>query len=208
MHTLKNDKKSRWITVGAKILFGVALASNLFIGSLLYINLQASATVEQTVNEVLRIREELSSHLRTAIVDLQNEFLALPELFRSDVRQKVIETIDRDFQVLEDQLLKGRENFQQYYSRQERRDLANKGFVIQTSGDGLFFSYGVPDDSGAYGETVARKHLASSNPTEDASRLALQVASLSSKPHSRSGYPGDAFGTSPQRRPMSACTRS
>ena len=179
MEILKKNEKSRWITVGAKILFGVALASNIFIGSLLYINLQASATVEQTVNDVLLIREQLSSHLRTTIVDLQKEFLALPELFKSDARKKVLEIIDREFQVVEDQVLKGRESYSSHYSRLERRDLANKGFVIQSSANGLFFSYGVLDAAGAFSETVARKHLASSNPAEDATRLATLVSSAS-----------------------------
>ncbi len=181
MKITKKNKNSRWITVGTKILFGVALASNIFIGLLLYINLQASATVEQTVNDVLQIREQLSSHLRTTIVDLQKEFLALPDLFKNDARKKVIETIDRQYHVVENQVLSGREAYSRHYSRQERRDLANKGFVVQSSPDGLFFSYGELDASGAFSENVARKTLASSNPAEDATRLALLVSSLSSQ---------------------------
>lgn len=173
--------KTRWITVGTKILFGVALASNIFIGSLLYINLRASATVEQTVNDVLLIREEMSSHLRKTIVELQNEFLALPGLFKTDARKKIIAAIDRDYQVVDNQTLEGRENYQEYYSRQERRDLANKGFVIQSRDDGLFISYGIFAASGFFAETVQRKRLASNNPREDADRLTALVASLSNQ---------------------------
>ncbi|MDP3481117.1 MAG: methyl-accepting chemotaxis protein [Desulfoprunum sp.] len=180
MNIFKKIRNIRWITVGTKILFGVSLASNIFIGSLLYINLQASAKVAQTVNDVLSIREELSTHLRKTIVDLQNEFLLLPGLFKIDARNKILSTIDHEFQSIENQTLKGRERYQKYYSRQERRDLANKGFVIQST-DGLFISYGILDATGVFAETVERKHLASNNPAEDATRLATMVTSLSNQ---------------------------
>ena len=118
MNNFSNMRKIRWITVGTKILFGVTLISNLFIGSLLYINLRASATVQETVNDVLSIREELSTHLRKTIVDLQKEFLSLPGFFKSDSRKKILETIDREFQIAQNQIVKGRENYQKFYSRQ------------------------------------------------------------------------------------------
>lgn len=166
-------------SVGARILVGVALASNIVIGSLLYINLQANATVERTVNEVLVIREELSDHLRRTIVDLQNEFLSLPALFRSNDRQAVLESIERDFRVVDNEVLTGRDNYQRHYSRQERRDLANGEFVIQPTADGVLLSYGVIDAAGAFTESVERKHLAASDPTGDATRVAATIAALS-----------------------------
>lgn len=177
-----SNGKKRGITVGAKILFGVALVSNIFIGSLLYINLRASATVEQMVGDVLQIREELSSHLRKTIVDLQNEFLTLPGLFKDDTRKRILATLDHDFQVVASQTLKGRESYQKYFSRQERRDLANKGFVVQAVDGGLFISYGVVDGTGAFQETVERKQLASSNPQEDAARIGAMVSSFANQP--------------------------
>jgi hypothetical protein len=179
MDNSKKSGKTQGITVGVKILIGVALASNIVIGSMLSINLQANATVERTVNDVLVIREDLSDHHRRAIVDLQNEFLTLPALFRSNDRNAVLELIDHDFQTVEDEVLTGRENYQQHYSRQERRDLANKGFVIQSTDEGLFLSYGIMDAAGAFTENVERRHLATANPAQDATRLAATIASFS-----------------------------
>ena len=179
MDNSKKTSKTQGITVGAKILLGVALASNIVIGSMLSIILQANATVERTVNDVLVIREDLSDHLRRAIVDLQNEFLTLPALFRSNDRHAVIELVDRDFQTVGDEVLTGRDTYQQHYSRQERRDLANKGFVIQSTDDGLLLSYGILDAAGAFTDTIERRHLASANPDQDAARLAATIASLS-----------------------------
>ncbi len=179
MDNSKKTSKTQGITVGAKILLGVALASNIVIGSMLSIILQANATVERTVNDVLVIREDLSDHLRRAIVDLQNEFLTLPALFRSNDRHAVIELVDRDFQTVGDEVLTGRDTYQHHYSRQERRDLANKGFVIQSTDDGLLLSYGILDAAGAFTDTIERRHLASANPDQDAARLAATIASLS-----------------------------
>ena len=181
MAILKKIRKGSWLTVGAKILFGVALVSNIFIGSLLSINLRASSTVEQTVNEVLRIREELSSHLRTTIVDVQNEFLALPELFKDDGRNKVFAALEKDFQIVESQVLNGREKYSPHYSRSERRDLAAKDFVVQSSEQGLFLSYGMFDATGTFTETVTRKHLASTNLAEDQNRLTSLIATLANQ---------------------------
>lgn len=179
MDNSKKIGKAQGITVGAKILLGVALVSNIIIGSMLYINLQANATVERTVNDVLVMREDLSDNLRRAIVDLQNEFLTMPALFRSNDRNAVLEVVDNDFQTVGSEVLTGRENYQQHYSRQERRDLANKGFVIQSTGDGLLLSYGILDAAGTFTDTVERRHLASINPDQDAARVTAMIASLS-----------------------------
>jgi methyl-accepting chemotaxis protein len=179
MDNSKKTGKTQGITVGAKILLGVALASNIIIGSMLYINLQANATVERIVNDVLVMREDLSDNLRKTIVDLQNEFLTLPALFRSNDRNAVLDLVNHDFQTVGEEVLTGRENYQQHYSRQERRDLANKGFVIQSTDDGLLLSYGILDAAGAFTDTVERRHLASANPDQDAVRLAATIASLS-----------------------------
>ncbi len=179
MDNSKKTGKTQGITVGAKILLGVALASNIVIGSMLYIILQANATVERTVNDVLVMREDLSDHLRRAIVDLQNEFLTLPALFRGNDRNSVLESVEHNFQTVGGEVLKGRENYQQHYSRQERRDLANKGFVIQSTDEGLLLSYGILDASGVFTDTVERRHLASANPDQDAARLAATIASFS-----------------------------
>ncbi|MEE4241991.1 MAG: hypothetical protein V2I36_11040 [Desulfopila sp.] len=67
----------RLITVGTKVLFGVALATNTLIGVLLYVNLHSAGKIENTVNDVLEIREKLSTNLRDTVVALQNDFLAL-----------------------------------------------------------------------------------------------------------------------------------
>jgi methyl-accepting chemotaxis protein len=159
------------MTVGVKILVGVALASNLFIGALLYVNLQSSDTVLQKVNEVLALREQLSSNLRAAIVLLQDEFLALPDFFRIDPRADITKAVEQEFQVTGRQMLNGREAYKNLFNRLERRDLSKNQFVIQVENDKLTISSGLFQQDGTFRESIERLTLASGNVREDAVKL-------------------------------------
>lgn len=170
--------RARFITVGIKILAGVALASNLFIGALLYANLQSSDTVEQKVNEVLTIKDDLSANLRAAIVGLQDEFLALPQFFHVDPRADIIRAISGTFQVTDRQELHGREAYSHLFDRNERRDLAKTGFIIQTEGDRLFVSAGIFGQDGSFSESVERMTLASGDPAADSVRLRTLIEDI------------------------------
>ncbi|WP_456473366.1 hypothetical protein [Desulfolithobacter sp.] len=170
--------KRKWITVGTKILFGVALVSNLFIGALLYVNHQSSRTVQQTVDDVLQIREQLSSNLRSTIFQLQDEFIRLPEFFQVDRRAEVLAGVDRDFQVEGRETLVGRQAYRSLYSRAERRDLARNRMVVQERDGKLVLSYGVFDSGNNFTEKVERLTIQSKNPSGDAARLRELIARL------------------------------
>ena len=131
MFLIKWIQNTKWLTVGMKILAGVSIASNIFIGGLLYFNLNSSTTVEQTVNQVLEIREKLSSNLRGALVELQNQFLSLPQFFHINPHAKIIETINSDFKIISKNTIEGRESYTNLFSRNERRDLAKRQFVVK-----------------------------------------------------------------------------
>lgn len=159
-------------TVGVKILVGVALASNLFIGTLLYVHLQSSATVAEKVNEVLAIKENLSANLRMAIVKLQDEFLSLPNFFRIDPKIAIIFAVEEAFQITDRQLLKGRDAYSQLFNRDERRNLAKNNFIIKTGNDNtLSLALGIFDAKGNFQDAVEHLILASTNPIEDGQRL-------------------------------------
>lgn len=164
--------RTRLATVGVKILVGVTLASNLFIGALLYVHLQSSATVAEKVNEVLAIKENLSANLRMAIVKLQDEFLSLPNFFRIDPKVAIILAVEEAFQITDRQLLKGRDAYSQLFNRDERRNLAKNNFIIQTGNDGtLRLALGIFDAKGNFQDAVEHLILASTNPIEDGQRL-------------------------------------
>ncbi len=159
-------------TVGIKIIAGVALASNLFIGALLYVLLQSSDTVSQKVDEVLTIRENLSANLRMAIVTLQDEFLSLPKHLRTDQKDAILQAVAETFQVADRQVLQGRDAYSHLFSRDERRDLAKTSFIIQDGDDSkLRLSLGLFDADGNFTEAIEYLTLVSSAPLVDSTRL-------------------------------------
>ena len=178
MRMLQWLKGRKWITVGTKILFGVALVSNLFIGALLYVNYQSSLTVQQTVDDVLQIREQLSSNLRSAIFQLQKEFISLPEFFKVDRRAEILSAVDRDFQVASRETLTGRQAYRPLYSRTERRDLARNRMVLQERDGKVVLSYGLLDEENNFTQTVERLTLRSPDPAGDAARLRELIGRL------------------------------
>lgn len=171
----KSPQRSRWVTVGLKILVGVTLASNLCIGSLIYGNLHSSRTVESQVDRVLQIREQLSGNLRSAIVALQDEFLSLPSFFRVDFRQQLITAIEQQFTIADRQLLNGRSAYSQLFSRKERRDISQLRPIVQTTAATVIVSLAVTDDDGRFTDSVQRLVLASKAPEQDGDRLRLLV---------------------------------
>lgn len=142
------------MTVGVKLLLGVALASNCFIGALVFVNNRATHAGERMVAEVLAIRERIDVNLRAAIVGLQNEFVALPQLFAVDPKQAIIARVEQDFQIRDRQRLAGRESYAALFSRTEKRDLAKGQIVVQSGQDGLVLSRGLFDDQGTFTDEV------------------------------------------------------
>jgi methyl-accepting chemotaxis protein len=189
------------LTVGVKILAGVALTSNLFIGALLYVNLQSSDTVEQKVNQVLSLREQLSYNLRAAIVSLQDEFLTLPDFFRTDPRADIFKAVEQEFQITDRQIFNGRESFKNLFNRKERRDLANNQFVIQAENNKLTLSSGLFDQNGLFKESVERTTLATEKSQEDAVKLTVIIEKAFSDTNNGEAITGKihakihAFGT-------------
>ena len=79
-----------WLTVGLKLLLGVAIASNSCIAALLSINHGATQRVESMMTEVMEIRDQIDTNLRDSIVQLQQQFLALPKHFKNDPTEQVV----------------------------------------------------------------------------------------------------------------------
>ncbi len=169
--TKKQSTRPSIVTVGLKILIGVAFASNILIGALLYVNVRSSNTVEKKVDEVLAIREKLSSNLRDAIVSLQQEFLGLPEFFRIDPKAQVIAAIERDFRITNRRIIRGRAEYSPLYTRKQRRDLSQNKYIVQAINGELTVSFGETDEDGNFTDNVQRFILASSSPVEDTARL-------------------------------------
>ncbi len=165
-----------WITVGAKLLTGVALVSNCFIGALLYINYQSTLNIEEMIGKVLTIRERVDINLRETIVKLQKEFSGLPLLFITDPKQGVLNQVQRDYQIEAKHQLTGREAYASLFSRTEKKDLAN-GRVVATIDQGkLFLSHGLVDAQKTFTAVVEQLRLVSAHPEEDLVHLQKIIA--------------------------------
>ena len=73
-----------FLTLGLKLLIGVALVSNLCIGTLLAVSWHANRQVSQKNEELTQLRETLSDNLREEIVHLQEKYLQIPKLLKVD----------------------------------------------------------------------------------------------------------------------------
>jgi methyl-accepting chemotaxis protein len=187
LHTNHLTRKS-WMTVGVKLLLGVALASNCFIGALLFVNNRTGHAIEQMATEILAIRERVDVNLRATIVRLQNEFVALPQLFAVDPKKAILAQVEQEFQLRERQRLAGRESYAALFSRTEKRDLVKGQVVVQSGPDGLFLSRGLFDEQGAFTEEVERLQLASDRPQQDQERLRALVDSVQAGLDNNAGF--------------------
>lgn len=159
------------ITVGTKVLFGVALATNIFIGALVYFNMQSSETIKNTVDDVLTIRENLSVNLREKIFELQKEFVELPTLFESNPQQQIIDIIKERSPVADTETLEGRSNYARLFSRSERRDISKGKVIVQNDNGKTVVAYGIVDGENTFSDTVVRLNLQQGIPSNAAEEI-------------------------------------
>ncbi len=154
-----NKRGAGWLTVGIKLLIGVALTSNCCIGVLLLVNHRANIKVEDMTSRMLSIRDRIDANLRETIVGLQHEFGRLPSLFEHDFKQSVLDRVERDFGIAGREQLAGRDAWASLFSRTEKRDLTNGHLVAQVVEGRLYLSHGLTDGQGAFTGTVERLQL-------------------------------------------------
>lgn len=184
----KDLTQASWLTVGVKLLVGVALASNCFIGALLLVNHRATGDAERKTAEVLAIRERVDVNLRETIVQLQKEFIALPHLFAADPKKTIMERVEREFQVQDRQRLAGRESYGSMFSRTEKRDLANGQTVVKIDNNVLTLAQGTFDAQGGFASEVVLLRLAGSQPETDLERLRGLVDAVQTENQSSAGF--------------------
>nr|WP_321466691.1 methyl-accepting chemotaxis protein [uncultured Desulfobulbus sp.] len=177
-----------WLTVGLKLLLGVAIASNSCIAALLSINHGATQRVESMMTEVMEIRDQIDTNLRDSIVQLQQQFLALPKHFKNDPTEQVVKVVEQTFPPTKRLTLTGRDQYSPFYSRTEKRDLAKGKFVVHIHANQLLLSHGLLDEDGTFTDKVEQLVLASADPEADRDRLQALVAEVTAKSGSAQFY--------------------
>ncbi|MBI5558576.1 MAG: hypothetical protein HY885_13160 [Deltaproteobacteria bacterium] len=180
MGLAKRLLQNRHITVGLKILFGVAVVSNIFIGAIHYTNRYSQQKIEISTNKLLSIHEQLSSNQRETIVKLQDKYLSLSDFFQTNQTRDVISSLAADYQVSEPELIEDRGKFTQLYTRNERRDLANGKVITRAEQDRVVVSRGIFSPDNSFTDTIQRFYITSTRPQHDEQLVLETVKRLES----------------------------
>lgn len=146
-------KRGRWLSLGLKILIGVAITSNICIGSLVYCFWNANENIKSNVSELLTIRKQDSANLRQAVVDLQGRMLSFRAFLEVNPDAELRTWLRSKYTFISEQSLAGRDAYAPYYNRAERRDLAKHKLVVQQDGTAFLVSFGVFKD-GIFSDSV------------------------------------------------------
>ena len=158
--------------IGTKLVLGVALASNLCILLLLYSVRYWDLKVNSTSETLLQIQKNLNTDLRASVTSLQNRLLKLPLLLETDTGKKVEFRLKNTQRIKSEHTIEGQQNYQSFFTRDQRRDLSKGGYVLQESSDGIIMSWGILDMNGNFTDAVHHMTIESDSPFKD--RVILQ----------------------------------
>ncbi|WP_022663879.1 methyl-accepting chemotaxis protein [Desulfospira joergensenii] len=156
------------LSVGIKLVLGVGLISNLFIGILVVYGWHSSKLVRNSADSLLSLNSGLNRELRSRISDLQGKYLDIPRQLRVDPAQSVLAWINENYGVEDRQIHEGRESYGKFFNRKERRNILKGEFVLAVEGGRLVLSRGILDDKGGFTDRVERLYLRSGFPESDA----------------------------------------
>lgn len=149
--------KKKMLTVGMKILVGVAATLTICIGGILYTIWQANKKVDAYTQEVLQIREMDSKHLRETIVSLQATMLDFNKYLTVNSDGQVKEWLDSNYSSEETQVLQGRESWKKLFNRKERRDLTKQKTIVKETNGRFAVNFGLFNEQGDFLENVEQR---------------------------------------------------
>ncbi|MFZ5760525.1 MAG: methyl-accepting chemotaxis protein [Thermodesulfobacteriota bacterium] len=161
-------KDDRRISVGMKILVGVAIVTNVFIGAILLANRYGQEKIENATGELLTIYARLNDSQRQMIFSLQERYLGLGDFFQEDHASRILTELKSRFPISGEEKIENREQYAALYSRQQRRDLGNGKVVALVEGNAIVVAHGVFSPDNTFTGTVFRTRFTSSNPSADA----------------------------------------
>ncbi len=173
--------KMKLITLGTKIMFGVALVTNILIGILIYVNFQASSTIENTVNELLVIQENLNENLRDTVVKLQNEYLELPDFFTINHQAAIIEKIKQQYKITDTLEFHDRSSYKSFFTRKQRRDLSKGKIIIHSHQSQVIVSYGELDEAQNFSGKVLQLLFNADDPEATAKTINQMIVRTSTE---------------------------
>ena len=167
--------ETTWLTVGMKLLIGVGLVSNLCMGALLYTGWKASRDVGEKTRSLLTLNAGLNEDLRARITTLQEKYLQIPDLLTVDPSRTIWDKIKAEYSVVKEERLEGRQAYQGYFKRRQRRDIAKGRLVVLNREGQLLAARGLLTDSGEFSQAVDLLFLSSKDPESDAAALTEMI---------------------------------
>ncbi len=158
--------KKKW-SIGVKLAFGVAFASNICILFMLYTIWHWDRQVDYKTRDLVQIQKYLNANLRSSVSNLQEKLLLLPRQFETDIGQKISQWVKTNGEVEDEKTIKGRRNYGSMFSRAQRRDLAKGKFIIQEKSNRIIITRGILSPDGQFSDAVHQFILKSDSPVED-----------------------------------------
>ncbi|MFH2093460.1 MAG: methyl-accepting chemotaxis protein [Pseudomonadota bacterium] len=163
------------VTIGKKLIVGVALASNLCIILLLFAVWHWDMRVNVKANELLQIQKDLNMHLRASVTKLQNRLLIIPRALETDTGTQVVQQLKQDRTILSEKTFSDRNSYKDQFSRSQRRDLSKGRIILQAGKDRLILSKGVLNDDGSFTESVYQLVFKSPKPESDLETIRQRI---------------------------------
>ncbi len=151
---MKDRMSKRILSVGMKILLGVALTTTACIGTLIFTFWQANEKVTSNVNEVLNIRQQDSTNLRETIVAIQDQMLSFTQYLKIDPKNEIRVWLNDNFNFIKVVEFQGRDSWKTLFDRAQRRDLTKHRTVVKEDGINFNVSFGVFGEDGAFTNSI------------------------------------------------------
>ena len=161
----------RWLTIGGKLICGVALASNLCIGFMLYYNYYSMKEINNSVQELSHLRHKFIRNLQGKVLELQNKYLRLPDLLKIDPKNEFNEWLKLNYIIDKETILTGRESFKDILDRTARRDVSKGKIVIRQNENKIHIFYGLFDDKSGFTNNISEISILTETPEADFDKI-------------------------------------
>lgn len=172
-------KKKKIFGIGFKLIFGITVASNLLLGSLVIFLWFTSTQTDIKVKELFYIRDQFSAELRKEILDTQQNNLKIPGMLEISPNAKINQWLTENYAIKQLDVIQGRTNYVKKYNRKQRRDLSKGKFVVSIANSDILISSGILNDSGEFSNSIQRQKISTTSPASNIITINNMISQIS-----------------------------
>lgn len=154
------------ISIGFKLVLGIAFTSNLCIALILGLVWYSNHKIETKTTRILQFRDGFNQELRELVGHLQEKYLDIPKLLETKNSSDVWSWVKVNYEIKSDGILNGRDTYKSFYKRTERRDLTKGKFVVTVESGAVVVGQGVLDPEQQFTDAVRRLVIRHDSPEE------------------------------------------